>query len=384
MQRKIKVKVVKLSSKGIYVFRWRDPVTGRNRQQASEIKSKASLRRLAERQAAAIEERLVRVNSEAISWGDFVMRYEDEHIDTLRPKSREAWRATIKHVEEIINPENLADIDTASISFLRNKMRKNKLAEASIDGYLGYLRAALNWAREVEIIDSVPIFARRRRTDKKKKTMRSRPIIGEEFDRMISTTEKIRPRDPEKWRRLLRGLWLSGLRVGEALSLTWSWEDNISVDLDRSPPVLRIRAEGEKGRTDRLLPLADEFVELLEETPVELRKGLVFGLRCKPGKASRVVSEIGKRAGVIVGSDGATAKAHDLRRSFAARWAKVLSPAELKILMRHSSIETTMSFYIDYTVDELSSRMTKRGDQTGDQETWGGGKSIAKDRKSSS
>jgi hypothetical protein len=40
------------------------------------------------------------------------------------------------------------------------------------------------------------------------------------------------------------------------------------------------------------------------------------------------------------------ASAHDLRRSFWARWAPPVIPAVLQQIMRHESIETTMRYYV--------------------------------------
>jgi integrase len=368
MKKRTTVKVITKNDRQFYVYRWRDPTTGRWRQETGDVLAKKSLRRIAERKAGELEDEINSLTrNDEIGWFDFVLRYEQEHIATLRKKSRQCWKTVSNHIENILNPEVISDIDSGSINHFRNVLRRRKKAEASIDGYLAYLRAALNWARELEIIEKVPIFARRRRSDKKKKSMRSRPIVGEEFDRLILAVDKIRKNDAEKWKRLLRGLWFSGLRLSEALSLSWSRFDSISVDMERDPPVLRIMAEGEKGRQDRLLPIAAEFASLLAETPIDDRKGRVFGISVTAKWASRQISKIGERARVIVGqgegSEYRTVTAHDLRRSFGSRWAKVLSPAELKILMRHASIDTTLAFYVDYSVDELSKRM---GDVLGD------------------
>ncbi len=65
----------------------------------------------------------------------------------------------------------------------------------------------------------------------------------------------------------------------------------------------------------------------------------------------RVVSKIGRKAGVKVHSDPRSdrvkyASAHDLRRSFGERWALRVMPAVLKELMRHESINTTMNYYV--------------------------------------
>ena len=104
--------------------------------------------------------------------------------------------------------------------------------------------------------------------------------------------------------------------------------------------------------------------------------GLVFGIEGpitgKPlstKRASRYISAIGAAAKVIVAQDGGRTKfdketgkvitvpkfagAHDLRRAFGTRWSKRVMPAVLKQLMRHRSIETTMSFYVEHNADDV-------------------------------
>src|SRR6185436_4522323 len=71
------------------------------------------------------------------------------------------------------------------------------------------------------------------------------------------------------WEHLLRGLWWSGLRLGEALELHWTDETKPRVDMTCRHPMLRMPAESEKGNKDRLLPLAPEFATFLETIPPE-------------------------------------------------------------------------------------------------------------------
>jgi len=124
--------------------------------------------------------------------------------------------------------------------------------------------------------------------------------------------------------------------------------------------MLRIPCGLEKGNRDRLLPMAPEFAELLQQTPEAERTGYVFYPKpLRPGRSTRLgaarvgatVAAIGERAGVIT-KPGATAEqtkfasAHDLRRSFGLRWAQRVMPQVLMELMRHESISTTMAFYV--------------------------------------
>jgi integrase len=210
--------------------------------------------------------------------------------------------------------------------------------------------------------------------------MKGRPLSGEEFDRLIDAAGKVRKHDAPIWQRFLRGLWLSGLRLEEGLSLSWDRGAGFAVDLTGRRPKFRIRAAAEKGNRDRVLPMTPDFAELLAETPEAERRGRVFkvngllsGQPITPKRVSRILTAIGKRAGVKVdqrakrdretGEKVETVKyasAHDLRRSFGTRWAKRVMPAVLRQLMRHSSIETTMRYYVDLDADELADELWER------------------------
>ena len=61
--------------------------------------------------------------------------------------------------------------------------------------------------------------------------------------------------------------------------------------------------------------------------------------------------------GLTKAVEGKTASAHDLRRTFASRWAKRVAPAILQKLMRHASIQTTMGYYVDLDVDEMADEL---------------------------
>ena len=110
---------------------------------------------------------------------------------------------------------------------------------------------------------------------------------------------------------------------------------------------------------DREHPMAPEFAFMLQEVPIERRKGFIFRLngrghgggRLKPNAVSETVSDIGKAAGVKVYTHPRTGKvkfasAHDLWRTFGERWAARLMPVQLMELMRHKNIETTLRYYV--------------------------------------
>jgi integrase len=163
---------------------------------------------------------------------------------------------------------------------------------------------------------------------------------------------------------LLRGLWLSGLRLGEALNLTWDmWADGIRVDLSGKFAKLLIPAESEKGGQDRIYPVTPDFAEFLRSVPEFDRGGFVFkpilhrGVCHRTDTVSKAISDIGRAAQVKVDQKGESpiwASAHDLRRAFGFRWSRRVNSMVLKELMRHASVTTTEAFYVGINADETA------------------------------
>lgn len=78
------------------------------------------------------------------------------------------------------------------------------------------------------------------------------------------------------------------------------------------------------------------------------------------GEASRKKTEDqqgkeqGKHGRIVEREVVKYASVHDLRRSFGTRWAKRVMPVTLNLLMRHSSIDTTMRCYVEMDAHEVA------------------------------
>lgn len=379
----IRVKVVSTTRREFFVFRWVD-ADGKPRQQQSKWPNKPSLRGKAERDAKALEDELNAAADATVdcTWQAFEQRYTQEHLPSLKPKSRNAWLTAKGHLEAIVGPAFLSDVDATALSQLAASLRKkttrrpNGVSESSIKTYLATIKAALGWAVDMGLLDASPRVRMPKRAKGKTKQMRSRPIVGEEYDRLIL-------RLPEAWKIMARGLYDGGLRISEALVLSWDRVADFSVDMSGKRPMFRITSEGQKSGADQPLPIAPEFASWLESVPKKQRRGLVFGIKASVDKASKVFAEAGE--GIIVSADGKTATAHDLRRAFGTRWARRVQPAVLQQLMRHKSIETTMKYYVDLNADELADELyekARQGGATGGAPAEESNKQVAKERAS--
>lgn len=383
----IKVAVVKYPDRENLVMRYTDPTTGKHVARSTKTK----ILREAERAAAKWEKELrdgIVTGGGKIAWADFRERYEREVLASLADGTDGKVQSVFNLLEKFCKPARLRDVTAGLLSDFQSRLRGDGRAESTIASYMAHLKAALRWAASIGLIAKAPEIAKVKRAKSAGK-MKGRPIATEEFERMLSKVEvglltagdKVRKGPATKrrqsesvklarvtdradavaaiaggWEHLLNGLWLSGLRLGEALELSWDDERKLYIDLSGEFPVIGIPAELEKGHKDRTSPMAPEFAEFILATPEADRTGYVFkpakvrGGRADLDTASRTVTAIGRAAGVKVNSDDKGnvkfASAHDLRRSFGERWAARVMPQVLKELMRHETIETTLRFYV--------------------------------------
>lgn len=357
----VSVSLILRTGRTYFEARWIDPVSGRKRTRSTGCR----VRREAERFAARLEQEIEADNGNAperMPWKDLQERYSAEVAPFLSDATVKKTNTMFGVLQELIDPKYAASITTAVVARFKNELMKRELSPYSVRGYLSELRKILRWAHRQRLIKAVPQIEMPRCIE----TMKGRPITLEEFERMLQAVPKaltqqvddeakaIPPDDKTvaAWGFLLRGLWLSGLRLQEALRLHWSDDRELCVDLSGEYPFLKIQAHAQKSRRAELLPIMPDFAEFLMAVPKHERKGYVFrpvGMRheTRPNFdwVSKVISKMGKIAKIKV-SPTKFASAHDLRRSFGFRWAEQLLPQQLQQLMRHKDIKTTQLFYV--------------------------------------
>lgn len=364
----INVIVVKRKDRKNLCLRYTDPVTGQKvEKSAGTAKEREAVKRAGEWETE-LRNGIAAVQSN-LKWDAFQEAYQNHADTTLADGSADKVATMFNVVKQRMNPDKITRVTTQWVTRFQKRMLDAERSPATVESHCRHLKAALNWAKGQGWIQSVPRFDRLKRA-KSAKTMKGRPITGEEFDRILAAVKsELKERQWKSMTALLKGLWLSGLRLGEALSLTWDqWADGIRVDTSEEFAVLRIPAEDEKGGKDRTYPITPDFTEFLLTVPAEQRSGFVFnpelyrGVCRRTDTVSKTIIELGKAAGVKVDENGdkvVYASAHDLRRSFGNRWARHVMPMVLKELMRHSSVATTEKFYVDIKAQETAKFLSK-------------------------
>ncbi len=370
-----KVRMAKPTGRPIQL-RYTDPSTGKE----IRITTKTHDPEVAAEEKRKLEAKLLlgidakpkrRVGGPTMQWADFRLRYAELQLSTLREKAVDAAESRLDIAERILKPRSLGDVASAeALHELQSKLLagdegKGPRAAYTVRNYMAAVVAALNWAKTMDWLPSVPKLKKIKVA--KQKQMKGRPITGEEFDRMLAKVEKVvGTESAESWKFVLRGLWESGLRLDELMHVHWSDDRYIVPKWQRGTlPVLSIPAAMQKNATEESIPLLPGFERLLLTTPKAERFGWTFNpmsLQPKLGRPVRhqrpdaewvgkVISRIGKAAGVIVEPEKGDkpakyASAHDLRRSCAERLVSSDVPErEVARVLRHASVETTRKHY---------------------------------------
>jgi len=347
--------------------------------------------REAKRQAKQLEAELMTgsyVRPGEIAWQEFKDRYDREELRHLRPGTRNKANVVLNMVEKIIKPSLLEDVaNPDSLMRFRAKFaagEKSRFGRArsphTVKSYMTAIIAALNWAAQLGMIHSVPNIPKYKAATKQK-AMKGRPITGEEFDRMLEKTPSVvGDSAAASYLYLLRGLWSSGLRLEEAMTLSWDIPGTLQPVWRRNRlPVLCIPGEEQKSGDSEEIPLIHWFSELLQETPIEDRIGWVFnpdslqsriGREASSGRPAhgwvgKVIGRIGEAAGIIVEPANERAKkpakfasAHDLRRACAERMVDAgLDPVLVMRVMRHKDFSTTLKYYYRRNTQKEAARI---------------------------
>lgn len=254
-------------------LRYACPVEGREIRISTNTYSLAD----AENQRAALAAKLTLgidakprrfINSDRMTWQEFRDAFTRLKAATFRSaNAREGAEIRLHICEKIICPRTLADMARpATLARLqaellagagspRNRDAKEIKARSAhtVRSYMTTLIAALNWGHSMKWLPERIDFAKLDCDDPDK----GRPLCGEEFDRLIAAVPKVitEAADVEGWRYSLRGLWESGLRLTEAMMLSWDADDAITPVFPKSGlPVLRIPPSCKRAGRRRTFP----------------------------------------------------------------------------------------------------------------------------------
>jgi integrase len=332
-----------------YIARWTDPISGRRHQKQLGTRLARDAGALAGVLAEEIEAGL---HSGGLSWLTFCARYEQQQLQDHSSSSLERWRTMKWFVEEHCP---LASIERANDRWFDRFAAAVYAKDASKDTvatYFATIKAALRWAARKRYIPYAPEIE-----VKWGHQARSDAVTPEQFELMLKYVPIVRPKDAPYWRRLLRGQFYTGLRIGEMLALSWDEGADLQV-VELPHPAIHFRKQ--KNQKRQVRPLVPEAWEIIADMPV--RQGLVFPITVKShggqmstGKVIQRIADIGKAAKIVTNREtGKHATSHDIRRAF-YDWAEAKYGQQVaSLLLRHADRETTDAFYNTHEAEKLA------------------------------
>jgi len=172
------------------------------------------------------------------------------------------------------------------------------------------------------------------------------------------------------WNALISIAYASGLRRNEILHLTWADIDfeNQQIYINPKKETVETIEWEPKDHEKRVLPMADETVQLLVDLQTQAEEGFPYIFisperfkrireRQKVGKwnpRSEVINNLRKNFHAIRRRAGVTeCTLHDLRRSAITNWASQLPIQVVQQLAGHSDITTTRKYYLTVRSEDM-------------------------------
>ena len=150
----LKVKITKYADRKFWIaFVIIDGKRGQTRS------TKATSRREAERFAAVWEDELWNGRykpASSITWGEFRERYEQEALASLADETAKKAFTTFGMVERIVKPTRLSQLTGDVLSRWIATLLAEGRADTTVGIYVRHLKASLNWAKDIGILDNAP------------------------------------------------------------------------------------------------------------------------------------------------------------------------------------------------------------------------------------
>lgn len=360
------VYVVRPQGRKYWQLRWTEP-GGQVKQQSARTTKRREAERMAARKAIELAEARHQVALHRQTWQYCRDRFVDEHVARTAARTQTSYLTALSRFEGICDPHMASECTSDLLAKFVAELLADELSPNTIKGYLRHLRPLWTMMVELGVINRAPTAKAPTRGGSAAK---GRPLTAEEFERMLEACRKVvGPERDSLWRIDLKLLWLSGLRLSEAMTVTFDDPAGLQFrGLGREQPMLAIPTGADKSGRQSLTPLTPDLVDFLRSVHTEPR-GLVFAFASTRGRyrrvdtTSKVVTAIGKAANVVSSRDHRGnphyAGAHDLRRSFGNRWAPDVEPPILQRMMRHRSITTTMQYYVDLHAHQIGEKINQ-------------------------
>jgi integrase len=353
-----------------WVCRWfgeYNPQTGKHRRYVKSFQTKREAENFRIEKGNEFIQGAPRDERKDIALAEFCRNWLKTKRPQLRPGSITLYRNTIRRLQNYFGSEvtigQIKPIDAdLFIAELKPLAREKPLSNASRNRTLRNCRTIFNDAINWQLIKNNPF----RNVRKPKSTVkRWHYLKSDEYSRLLEAAPSLR------WKALYALAYTAGLRLGEALNLTWA-----DIDLKKKVLIVQNREGTDimppfyvKDNEKRTIPLPKQTVDLLIELRLSnpgifkvpyillterqynsmIAKYDSYRKQRRPwlnrNMANNQLTNFKlhvKKAGIKPNGQLAI---HTLRKSCIKTWADHLPPNVTKELAGHADLATTMKYY---------------------------------------
>ncbi|HOK87814.1 MAG TPA: tyrosine-type recombinase/integrase [Fervidobacterium sp.] len=266
-----------------------------------------------------------------------ILRTFEDYLVHVRRSSDNTVKAYMKDIRRFFeyvqkNPNDITrdDVEGFLKALSKGEITHGSVTETTISRYISSLRVFFDYMTLIGAVKENPVD--RIRHPRLRKKIPSFLTIEEVREIINAYNEE----KELKYRTIVATLYFCGLRVSELCNLKVE-------DVSFYPAYVKVVMG--KGNKDRLVPISDNIVPLLEKYEKEYKPKVYFfentGRSLAPSTVFRIVKRAAKKAGITK-----DIHPHTLRHSFATHL--IMNNVNVKIvqeLLGHSNLSTT-SIYL--------------------------------------
>ena len=299
------------------------------------------------------------LDNQRITLETFYELWLEEQKQVVKPSTIYSYEKSWKYIKKQLGYMRISEIEKAHVIKFRKTMLNGKKSETTVNNATRLLRQILNAAVNDRIINFNPCNG-----VKKLKTMK--PKAAETNHRALTedeTKQFLKLAADSHYYLLFRFLLNTGVRIGEALALTWFDVNTAKKEIHIRKTVSRTSDKGfelmetpKTSTSKRTIPITEEINKILQEQ--KKRNSYLFShcewifpnTRGGMGNYNNVdicIKQIVKN--INEQNDGSRFdhfSVHAFRDTFATRCIEQgMNPQTLKVLLGHSNLKMTMDLY---------------------------------------
>lgn len=240
--------------------RYTDKYTGKMKKVSVTLPGKSLTYQM---QAATIlDEKMhaARPIGDKMTFAELISDYLEAQKHVVKAQTVNAAEMHLRTISKTIGGDVL--INKLDAIYVNDRFRKADLTPTTYNGQLKYFKALMRWAYQNDRVKDISYLNKivRAKDPEKKAKLNEKYMEPDELAALLNGMKS------ERWKLLTRFLVLSGLRIGEAMALTWDDVQGDYISVTKTYAVnLKALSTVKTETSERLVYIQDELRDVIDE-----------------------------------------------------------------------------------------------------------------------